>query len=77
LLGASLLEFVEIIGDGVAVEVEAFGDEAGLGTLMAHADDEKFDFGLVGVVRVIDGLLQILNFLMGELNFNYRLSQAR
>jgi hypothetical protein len=42
-------KLVEIVGDRVAVKVEALGNEAGLCSLMPHADNEPFDLSLFGV----------------------------
>jgi len=70
------LELIEIVGDCVAKEIEALRNEACLCSLVAHADDEKFDLGLFGVRWIVDGLVQILYFLVGELDFNHSLSQA-
>ena len=41
---------------------------------MAHADDEKFDLSLFGVRGVVDSLVEILNFLFGEVDFDHRLN---
>ena len=70
------MEFIEIVGDCVAVKVEAFGNEAVFCTLVAHANDEKFNFGLLGVGRVINCLVEVLDILVGKMNFNHCLSQA-
>ena len=56
------------------MKVEALGNEAGLCPLMAHADDEQFDLSLFGVRGVVDSLVEILNFLFGEVDFDDRLN---
>ncbi len=58
------------------MEVEALGNKAGLRALVAHADDEEFDLGLFRVGRIVDGFVEILDFLVGEVDFNHCLSQA-
>lgn len=53
---------VEVVGDGVAMRVEAFRDKSGLRSLVAHANDKKLRLGPFRVRRIVDGFGEILDF---------------
>lgn len=40
-----------MVGDGIRVEVEDFGNEAGPGTFVVHADDQKFKLCFFGSLK--------------------------
>ena len=58
------------------MELEALGKEADLCALVVHADEGELDLGPIGVGRIVDGLVEILDFLIGEVDFYHCLSQT-
>ncbi len=58
------------------MEVEALGNEAGLRSLVAHANDEEFDFGFFRMGGIVNGFAEILNLLVGKVDFNHCLNQT-
>ena len=72
--GLSAFEpFLEMIGDGVGVELEALGNEARLAPFTVHAAGEEFRAVCIAQGWIIHRVLNITNVSLGELDAGHGL----
>jgi hypothetical protein len=64
--GSILLGQQDLGGDALLATEQAVGDEAGFRSLVAHANDQEFDFGFFRVRRIVYRFVEILDFLVGR-----------
>lgn len=62
-----------MVGDGVGMELEAFGDEAVPGTFAVHTDDQQLGAVFVAQRWIIHRVLKITNAGLGEFNAGHGL----